>query len=81
LTTQEQTIDNLLGYHDGQRTARTNPHLDGRPLRNVGLHRLEDCRRAMNLDARRFLKGFRQGYIDELNGTAPSLPEESEERV
>lgn len=76
-----ETIDEMLGYHDGIRTARTNPYLSGRPLRNVGLHRLEDCRRVMNLDTRLFLRGFRLGYKDELAGLAHPLPEEMEGRA
>ncbi len=71
-----ETIDGLLGYNDGQRSARVNPYLSGPGLRNVGIHRLHDTARLLTLDRRQFLRGFRHGYFDELNGLAGPLPEE-----
>jgi hypothetical protein len=76
--TDEVSRDEPLGYQDGQRTAKANPYLSGRGLKTVGHRRQEDASRALNLNKRLFLKGFKRGYRDELAGTAQPLPEEGE---
>ena len=68
--------DEILGYRDGQRMAHMNPYLRGEGLRNVGLHRLREASRLLTLNEKLFIKGFKQGYQDELDGTAHPLPEE-----
>jgi hypothetical protein len=69
-----QTDDYSFGYCAGQRYAHANAYLRGDALTRVA-HRLWlRVSHTVNLTWMEYVRGFRQGYTDELNGTAHPLP-------
>lgn len=68
------TIDYQLGYLAAQRTARANAYLSVRMVRNVAIMRLREVSSSVQLNAVQYLKGFLNGYQDEVNGLAHPLP-------
>ena len=72
----ERSSDEQLGYLEGQRTAQSNIYLKGQQLTNVAGLRMHEAAHLLDLSRRSYLKGFRRGYFDELNGLAHPLPEE-----
>jgi len=69
------TDDFSFGYCQGQRTCRANAYLT-RDALSQAAHRLWlRLSHTVNLNRAEFVQGVREGFIDELNGTAHPLPQ------